>query len=182
MSTTGAFFIGEGKGARFIGGVHSDGYPREKDEAGGIPPLLLKSITEDGFLARVQGHLRNVAHGERITDLTWEKAKNVHYIYCFFEGHVWITNSGSRWYNDQLPANLKPSKIAPSAPVATHGTLDVDVKMQCGECRRVDTIDRKEFHEKHPPFEWSARDLYAYFESRGWHRSEAQGWLCPDCK
>jgi hypothetical protein len=181
MSTTAAFFIRQGESAYFLGGHYSDGYIQEQEDVTrrGIPPSLLKSTTEKEFIRGVEKHMRKVSKDDKMETLTWAKAKGVQYIYCFFEGHVWVTNGG-RWYNDCIPANIKPTWDTPSVPVCRKGKLSIAVVIECGQCQRQDKLDHKDFDTQ--PNGWPLPNLYSYLQDHGWELSQTQGWLCGECK
>lgn len=181
MSTTAAFFVGEGENARFLGGHYSDGDIQEKEDPqrGGIPPSLLFSATESEFRYRVGLHMAKVRKEDKMVGrLSWSKAKGVQYIYCFFEDHVWVTNGG-RWYNNYIPA-IKPSKEVPSDPVCRVGKISIDVVVECGQCQLQEKLGHKDFNTQ--PNGWPVINLYSHVMSMGWQYTHTQGWLCADCK
>jgi hypothetical protein len=182
MSTPAAFFLGEGEDARFLGGVYCDGYIKEPHSTGGVPLALLRSTTEEEFRRRVNNHLKGVRTDDQVeSPFPWVVAKRMQRIYCFFEGHVWVTNGG-RWYNPCVPKGTKPSKTTPSAPVCRIGTIEFEATAKCGQCLQQESLAYEEFKERYSAANWSANDIVRFFESKGWQQSEAQGWLCSECK
>jgi hypothetical protein len=184
VSTTAAFFVGEGDTAIFVGGQFSDGYVQENGQLRGVPASLLQATTEEDFRRCVAQHMKTVGAAERMAErmtepLSWATAKGVQYIYCFFEGHVWVTNGG-RWYNNYISADAKPSKTVPSSPICRIGGLDIDIAVTCGECGRREKLIRGESEKRFPNW-WSIDDIFTYFEFRGWRKNAEQGWLCDNC-
>lgn len=177
--TDAIFFVGEGAEARFLAGQHLGGLIREDGLEEGIPTSLLEVTTEEEFISGVKKHMRSVPRGQRMKKLTWAEVPGIQYIYCFFEGHVWVTNGG-RWYNDYIPANIRPSRRTPSAPVNRIGKLGIDCMVQCGQCQKTERLKHKEFDAIERE-ELSMADVYAYFESKGWKGAKDQGWLCGEC-
>jgi len=183
MSTSAAFFVGRGTRAEFIAGCYFDGYP-DWDHSGGVPHDILSSQTEQEFRATVANHMHGISNQDKETDpkrLCWKNAKGYSYVYAFFGGHVWITERGSRWFN-QLIETPAP-KSAPPAPVVQKGKIvfEGNIEIVCGNCHCPTKIT---FPQLIRLFGHNAKlsDASLYARDMGFKQVKGFGWICKECQ
>ena len=182
MSTSAVFYVGKGNKAKIIFAQSMDGYPEEKSEHGVSKEIFL-SKTEGVFIRRVEEYSKNVPKdnvGQIPESDHWSFARHFSYTYCFFDGHVWVTQGGP-WFNPFSRAK-RPTSLPPY-PALRRGEMEGFIRVTCGQCFRSRTATAEQLVRlKSKAYNLNPHGLLEkYFLSQGFNRNDELGWYCKKC-
>ncbi len=114
MGTRADFYVGRGKGMKYLGSIAWDGYPS------GVSTELLMSRTEADFKRNLKGFslVRDdwSSPEEHGWPWPWDDSRLTDYVYAFDNGEVWISYVNSPWFKASDIPRDKDGKLLDGRP------------------------------------------------------------------
>ncbi len=113
------------------------------------------------------------------TKLDWKASKDFDYVYCFFDGAVWVSAKGG-WFNPY--AKVAPPPTAPPAPLTRKGRIFFEgyANVICGKCHFGISVTLLSLRRMFG-IEAGFMDAIRYFKKEGFRMTPGFGWQCPRC-
>lgn len=177
------FVLGNGRSAKFISGLYSDGYMDDKGRGIGISKDILISRNQDDFLKLVNKHCDAIAQENKFTcdsSVKWSTFRHFDFIYVFFGGHVWVTSgSGRKWFNPFIPKKKWPKSLVP-ASIRRMGRIKGELTINCSDCGATKTVLVDQIIRKETAFVGDT--ILSFFKDLGFKKCRGQGYLCKRCQ